>query len=61
MTDYEIARSVELQPINEVAKKLGIADEELEYYGKYKAKIAPRKANPNSKLILVTATAPTKR
>ena len=60
MTDYEIARSVELQPINEVAKKLGIADEELEYYGKYKAKIAPRKANPNSKLILVTATSPTK-
>ena len=60
MTDYEIARSVELQPINEVAKKLGIADEELEYYGKYKAKIVPRKANPNSKLILVTATSPTK-
>ena len=60
MTDYEIARSVELQPIGEVAKKLGIADEELEYYGKYKAKIAPKKANPDSKLILVTATSPTK-
>lgn len=60
MTDYEIARSVELQPINEVAKKLGIADEELEYYGKYKAKITPRKANPDSKLVLVTATSPTK-
>ena len=60
MTDYEIAKSVKLQPIGEVAKKLGIAEEELEYYGKYKAKITPRKANPNSKLILVTATSPTK-
>lgn len=60
MTDYEIAKSVELQPIGKIAKKLGVPDEELEYYGKYKAKIAPRRANPNSKLILVTATSPTK-
>ncbi|MCB0668786.1 MAG: formate--tetrahydrofolate ligase, partial [Saprospiraceae bacterium] len=37
-TDLEIARSVQLRPIQEVAAKLNISSEELELYGKYKAK-----------------------
>lgn len=38
-TDIEIAQSIDLEPIDEIAKKLNIAEENLEHYGKYKAKI----------------------
>ncbi len=63
-TDIEIAREAKMLPITDIAKNLGIQDEELELYGRYKAKIndaflkrmADRK---NGKLILVTAINPT--
>ena len=42
MTDYEIARNTALKPIEVVARRLGIEEDELDYYGKYKAKIEPR-------------------
>ena len=63
-TDIEIAREAKMLPITEIAKNLGIQDDELEMYGKYKAKIndefLKRTANrPNGKLILVTAINPT--
>lgn len=64
MGDIEIARSVTLKPIEEVAKKVGIRKDELECYGKYKAKISDElrnkvKNNQDGKLILVTAINPT--
>lgn len=64
MGDIEIARSVTLKPIEEVAKKVGAKKDELECYGKYKAKISDElvnrvKNNKNGKLILVTAINPT--
>ncbi len=63
-TDIQIANEAVMQPITQIADKLGIEDDELELYGKYKAKIndaflkrtASRK---NGKLILVTAINPT--
>ncbi len=63
-TDIQIAQEAKMLPITDIAKKLGIEDDELELYGKYKAKIndaflkrtADRK---NGKLILVTAINPT--
>jgi len=61
MTDLEIARTIKMRPIEEVAKILGIAPEELELYGKYKAKL-PLKFIDRSKfgkLILVSAISPT--
>ncbi len=63
-TDIEIAREASMLPITEIAKNLGIEDDELELYGKYKAKIndefLKRTADrPNGKLILVTAINPT--
>ncbi len=63
-TDIEIAQAAELTPITEVAARLGIAPEELEVYGKYKAKLSEEymekiKKNPEGKLILVTAINPT--
>ena len=63
-TDIEIAREAKMLPIAEVAHNLGIEDDELELYGKYKAKIndafLKRTADrPNGKLILVTAINPT--
>ena len=65
MTDIEIARNTELKPITEIANELGIKDEELEQYGKYKAKINQKaidrlKSKNDGKLILVTAMSPTK-
>lgn len=59
LSDIEIARSVKALPITEVAAKLGVRDEEVECYGKNKAKLdlAPRAAK--GKLILVTAINPT--
>ena len=64
MTDIEIARNTELKPIEEIAKKLGIEKEEIEQYGKYKAKFSNSvyekiKENRKGKLILVTAMSPT--
>ena len=64
MEDVEIARSTKLEKIDEIASKLGINEEELEQYGKYKAKINLKikerlKNKPNGKLILVTAINPT--
>ena len=64
MEDIEIARNVKLDNITEIAKKVGIEEEELELYGKYKAKISnsvyDRLSNrKDGKLILVTAINPT--
>ncbi len=61
MNDIEIANKCEKKKISEVVKELGIDEEYVEYYGKYKAKIDYHlvKENPNSKLILVTAINPT--
>ena len=63
-TDVEIAQEAEIQDIRKIAEKLEISEDELELYGKYKAKISLRawervKDNPNGKLILVTAINPT--
>ncbi len=63
-TDIEIAQEAVLSPITEVAGKLGIDADELELYGKYKAKISDEymrklESNPDGKLILVTAINPT--
>ncbi len=63
MTDLQIAKTIQLQPIQDIAAKLGISEQHLHYYGRYKAKlplslIAPEKIK-QSKLILVSATSPT--
>ena len=59
-TDVQIAQEAQMKPIVEVASQLDISDDELELYGKYKAKISPDvlerlKDRPNGKLVLVTA------
>ena len=62
MTDIEIAKKVKLKKIDEIAKQLNIEDEDIELYGKYKAKISnpeKYKNNQDGKLILVTAMSPT--
>ena len=60
LSDIEIAEKAELIDIREVAKKLNLTEEDLELYGKYKAKITiPKNAKRNAKLILVTAINPT--
>lgn len=63
-TDVQIAQEAKMKPITEVAQGLGIEEDELELYGKYKAKVSldvlKRLENkPNGKLILVTAINPT--
>ena len=63
-TDIQIAQEAVMEPIVNVAKSLGITEDELELYGKYKAKISDEylekiKSNPDGKLILVTAINPT--
>ncbi len=63
-TDIEIAQATQPRNIVDVAKRLGINEDDLELYGKYKAKISPRvlkslQAKPDGKLILVTAITPT--
>ena len=63
-TDVQIAQETQMKPIVEVASQLDISDDELELYGKYKAKISPDvlerlKDRPNGKLVLVTAINPT--
>lgn len=63
MTDIEIAQATPMRPIAEIAQKAGIADEYLESYGRYKAKVDPcllkESDRPEGKLILVTAITPT--
>ena len=61
-SDIEIAQSAKIRPIKEIAAKLGIDEDQLEYYGKYKAKLplSLQKEHPKGKLILVTAMSPTK-
>lgn len=64
MTDIEIAQQAKMLPITEIAENLGINDDELELYGRYKAKVSPsvmkRLADKeNGKLVLVTAINPT--
>lgn len=58
-TDIEIANSVKLEPISQIAKKLGLGDDDYEQYGKYKAKVEPRADYKKGKLVLVTAINPT--
>lgn len=63
-TDIEIAQEAKMLHIREVAEKLGIAEDELDLYGKYKAKLSDEliervKDEPDGKLILVTAINPT--
>ncbi len=63
-TDIEIALEAELEPIQKVAGKLGITEDELDLYGKYKAKLTDDlwtriKDRPDGKLVLVTAINPT--
>lgn len=63
-SDISIAQSAKLLPISEIASKLGIQEDEVELYGKYKAKItddfiARNAGKPDGKLILVTAISPT--
>ena len=63
-TDIEIAQEAVMLPIKDVAAKLNIAEEDLEFYGKYKAKLSDEyqekvRNNPEGKLVLVTAINPT--
>ena len=62
LTDIEIAQSAKLKPILDVAKSVGLSEDDIEYYGKYKAKIGlpvMERAGKDGKLILVTAITPT--
>ncbi|ATV60022.1 formate--tetrahydrofolate ligase [Fusobacterium pseudoperiodonticum] len=63
MTDIQIAQAAKKENIVEIAKRLGLTEDDIEQYGKYKAKInldVLQKINrPNGKLILVTAITPT--
>lgn len=62
MTDIEIADRAEMKPIKEIAAQIGLGEDDIEQYGKYKAKITlPVKAHPDKKhkLVLVTSINPT--
>lgn len=64
LTDVEIAQAVKARPITEIAGKLGLSEEDLELYGRYKAKVSlevfdQNSTRPDGKLILVTAITPT--
>lgn len=60
MTDLEIAQKAKMEPITSIAAKAGISEDNLECYGKYKAKVhLEAKGNQNGRLILVTAINPT--
>ena len=64
LSDIEIAQQAHMLPITEVAKKLGIGEEDIELYGRYKAKLSMDlikrvQTKPDGKLILVTAITPT--
>ena len=58
-SDIEIAREVTLRPIMEIAAKLGLTEDDIEQYGKYKAKVTRKPDGIKGKLILVTAINPT--
>jgi len=61
-SDIQIAQEATLQPIVQIAEKLGLSEDEISLYGKYKAKIdhkLAKKADRQGKLILVTAISPT--
>jgi formate--tetrahydrofolate ligase len=63
-TDIQIAQGAKLKPITDIAKNLGLTEDDLELFGKYKAKISLSvlenlKNKPNGKLVLVTAINPT--
>ena len=63
--DIEIAQAANMKHINEIAANLGLTEDDIEQYGKYKAKILPhvlkdRQDKPDGKLIVVTAVTPTK-
>ena len=58
-SDIEIARECTLRPIGEIAAKLGLTEDDVELYGKYKAKVTARPGAKKGKLILVTAINPT--
>ncbi len=64
LTDVQIAQSAQMKPIREIASGLGLVEDDLELYGKYKAKISLEaiskvKDNKDGKLVLVTAINPT--
>ena len=63
-SDIEIAQDAKLEHIRDVATKIGVSEDDLEFYGKYKAKLSDElearvQSNPDGKLILVTAINPT--
>lgn len=61
-SDIEIAQNTKMAHIKEIAQKINVAEDDLEYYGKYKAKLPLylQHENPKGKLILVSAMSPTK-
>ena len=59
MTDLEIAHNITLEDINVIASKVNLTNDDIEMYGKYKAKILKEKGKKNGKVILVTAINPT--
>ena len=64
LSDVEIAQAAQVEKISVAAQKLGLTEDDLEFYGKYKAKISADvwsriEKNPDGKLILVTAITPT--
>jgi len=63
MTDIEIAKAAELKPIEDIAERIGVSSDQLELYGKYKAKLPLSLIDESkirkSKLVLVTAISPT--
>ena len=64
LSDVEIAQNAKVEKITAAAERLGLTEDDLEFYGKFKAKISPDvwqrvKDNPDGKLILVTAITPT--
>ena len=59
LSDVEIARNATPIPVTEIAAKLGYAADDLECYGKYKAKVPLAEGNKKAKLVLVTAMNPT--
>ena len=63
-SDIQIAQEAKMEPIKDIAEKLGLCEDDIEYYGKYKCKISldvynKVKDNENGKLVLVTAINPT--
>ena len=63
LSDIEIAQSATLEPITDIAAKVGLGPDDIEQYGKYKAKVpveaVERKGGKNGKLVLVTGISPT--